>query len=69
MQRKYARALRTRWLQTTINLEPAATNNGVITLLFGVWDSGDGVLDSTVVIDNWQWSAEPATGSVTTPVD
>jgi len=59
----------TGWLQTTINLDPTATNNGVITLLFGVWDSGDGVLDSTVVIDNWQWSAEPATGSTTTPVD
>ncbi len=59
----------TGWLQTTINLDPSATDNGIITLLFGVWDSGDGVLDSTVVIDNWQWSAEPATGSVTTPVD
>lgn len=59
----------TGWLQTTITVDPQALNNGEITILFGVWDSGDGVLDSTIIIDNWQWSAEPATGSTTRPVD
>ena len=60
----------TGWLQTIIDVAPDAINaDRTITLLFGVWDSGDGVLDSSVVIDNWQWSADPATGSVTNPVD
>ena len=58
----------TGWLRTTIDLGPGTTDDGVITLLFGVWDTEDGVLDSTVVIDNWKWSAQPATGSSTTPV-
>ncbi|MFH2006562.1 MAG: putative metal-binding motif-containing protein [bacterium] len=60
----------TGWLQTTIAVD--ATSLGgeqVVKLLFGVWDSGDGVLDSSVVIDNWQWSADPANGSSTNPVD
>ena len=38
-----------------------------ITIRWGVYDSGDGVLDSTTLIDNWQWTADP--GEVgTTPV-
>ncbi len=59
----------TGWLQTTVSMD--ATSLGgvqIVTLLFGVWDSGDGALDSTVAIDNWQWSVDPASGS-TAPVN
>jgi hypothetical protein len=38
-----------------------------ITLLFTIWDSGDGVWDSTVLIDKFQWSADGATAASTAP--
>lgn len=59
----------TGWLQTTIATEPENTMSREIVLLFAVWDSGDGIWDSTALIDNWQWLATPATGSTTKPVD
>ena len=56
----------TGWLQTKA---PVDTLRGKeITLLFAVWDSSDGVLDSSTLIDNFQWSLDPATsGPVTVP--
>jgi hypothetical protein len=30
----------------------------IITLRFAIWDSSDGILDSTAVVDNFQWDAE-----------
>lgn len=60
----------TGWLQTTVPLDATSLGGAkIVTLLFGVWDSGDGALDSTVAIDNWQWSVDPAGGSTTNPVD
>jgi hypothetical protein len=47
----------TSWLQTNAPVTPGST----ITLTFGTYDSGDGVLDSTVVLDDFRWSALPAT--------
>lgn len=44
----------TGWLHTTAPIAPGS----IITLRFAIWDSGDPVLDSTVLIDNFQWSAE-----------
>lgn len=53
----------TGWLQTTAPVEPGST----IKLRFAVWDSGDGVLDSTVLIDNFTWDAKGG-DTVTTPI-
>jgi hypothetical protein len=54
----------TGWLQTQAPVKPGDT----ITLLFTIWDSGDGVLDSTVLVDNFQWSADAAQDTTTTPI-
>lgn len=42
----------TSWLVTTAPLEQPGSE---LTLLFAIWDSGDGVLDSTVLIDNFRF--------------
>lgn len=47
----------TDWLQTTSPVVPGET----ITLHFATWDTGDHVWDSTVLIDDFQWSEKPAT--------
>ncbi len=38
-----------------------------IELLFAVWDSGDGILDSTVLLDDFTWSTDPQPCVATTP--
>ena len=53
----------TGWLQTTAPVKPADT----ITLRLVIWDSGDGALDSTVLVDKFAWSADGASGVTTTP--
>ena len=54
----------TGWLQTAAPIEKPGSE---ITLLLTVWDSGDGILDSTVLIDNFTF--EPAeTKTETQPV-
>lgn len=55
----------TGWLKTQAPVTPGSE----ITLLFAIWDAGDHVLDSTVLIDNFQWSVEAGVGITTTPVD
>jgi hypothetical protein len=53
----------TGWLTTT-----APVSGGQeITLLFTVWDSGDNKLDSTVFLDNFQWSLESSPTVDTSP--
>ena len=47
----------TGWLFTKAPVDPGQE----ITMRWAVYDSGDGVLDSTTLIDNWQWIAEPGT--------
>ena len=54
----------TGWLETQSPVDPGSE----ITLRFAVWDMGDHVLDSTVLIDNFQFSAEEATEAGTKPV-
>ena len=54
----------TSWLQTKAPADP----NTEITIRWAVYDSGDGVLDSTTLVDNWQWIAEPGTTVGTDPV-
>lgn len=53
----------TGWLTTTAPV----TGGQEITLVFAVWDSGDGNLDSTVFLDNFQWSLESSGTVDTTP--
>jgi hypothetical protein len=48
----------TGWLQTQVNIDPSLKGKD-ITIVFAVWDSGDGILDSTALIDNFQWSTAP----------
>ncbi len=54
----------TGWLETQSPVTPGEE----ITLRFAIWDMGDHVLDSTVLIDNFRFSVDEATGSVTKPV-
>jgi hypothetical protein len=36
---------------------------------WAVYDSGDGILDTTTLVDNWQWIAESGTQVGTGVVD
>jgi len=55
----------TGWLTTTVPVDMLRGKD--ITLLFAIWDSSDGVLDSTSLIDNFKWSVNAATGVTTNP--
>lgn len=54
----------TGWLTTTAPVQPGS----VIRLRFAIWDSGDGVPDSTVLIDNFRW-LDQADGITTTRLE
>jgi hypothetical protein len=54
----------TDWLKTQAPVKPGSE----ITVRWAVYDSGDGSLDSTSLIDNWQWIAKPGTEVGTQPV-
>jgi len=54
----------TDWLKTQAPVKPGSE----ITMRWAVYDSGDGSLDSTTLIDNWQWIAKPGTEVITEPV-
>lgn len=60
---KYAQNGATSWLQTTSPVVPGEE----ITIRFMIWNVGDHWLPSTVLVDNWQWSAETVAGPVTKP--
>ena len=51
----------TSWLTTQANVTPG----GTVWLEFAAFDSGDGILDSTGIVDNFQWSATPGMGTST----
>jgi hypothetical protein len=56
----------TRWLQTQAPAQPGS----IITIRFAIWDAGNGQYDSTVLLDNFQWSAtgvKVGTVPITTP--
>ena len=53
----------TGWLETLSPIVPGET----FTLRFAVWDAGDGVLDSTVLLDGFRW-VTAAGGIPETPV-
>jgi hypothetical protein len=54
----------TGWLSTTAPIQP----NEDVTLRFVIFDEGDGVLDSAVLLDNFQWGAATVTGPSTGPI-
>lgn len=54
----------TGWLETK---SPVAPGSEMI-LRFAIWDAGDHVLDSSVLIDDFVFSADEATGTTTNPV-
>lgn len=54
----------TSWLQTNAPVEP----DSEITMRWGAYDSGDGILDSTALVDGFDWIAEPGQQVGTTPV-
>jgi hypothetical protein len=47
----------TGWLQTHANIVPGEE----LALRFAIWDAGDETLDSTVLLDNFRWDAQPGT--------
>jgi hypothetical protein len=47
----------TDWLQTSAPVVPGET----IKIQFSIWDTADHLWDSTVLLDDWAWSANPAT--------
>src|SRR5690606_10023021 len=46
----------TGWLTTTAPVLPGET----LTMHFSIWDMSDRAWDSTVLIDHWRWSPNPA---------
>lgn len=55
----------TSWLQTSAPVVPGSE----ITLRFSTYDSGDGILDSTTLIDNFTWSLLPSDTQTTNACD
>jgi hypothetical protein len=55
LQEWQADAGATGWLVTTAPVQ----GGDEFTIRFAIWDTGDGALDSTVMIDNFRWSADP----------
>ena len=54
----------TGWLETKAPVAPGAQ----ITMRWVVYDSTDGQLDTTTLVDNWQWIADPGVAVGTEPV-
>jgi hypothetical protein len=54
----------TGWLETTVPVQ----GGSIIELRFAIWDTGDAILDSTVLIDNFTWSLEEVDIPETVPV-
>lgn len=53
----------TSWLVTKAPVTPEQT----VKIRFMVYDSGDGVLDSTVILDNFRWLGDAPSGPITDP--
>jgi len=53
----------TGWLTT----KAAVKGGDTITLQFIIWDTGDQSWDSSVLVDNFQWSAVPGSGTTRPP--
>jgi hypothetical protein len=53
-----------RWFTT----RAPAIGGTTLTLRFVVWDSGDGLLDSTLLLDNFRWITDPVAQPTTTGI-
>lgn len=53
------------WLTTTAPVEDLQGKE--LTLMWAIWDQGDGLYDSTALIDGFTWSAVPASAPQTKP--
>jgi hypothetical protein len=55
------------WLRTSVSVSALAGQE--VTLLLAIWDSSDGLLDSTVLIDNvgWSFATSPTQAPATAP--
>jgi hypothetical protein len=53
----------TGWLTTTAPVTPGE----MVDLTFSIFDEGDGILDSMVIIDNFRWEVTGSTGPCTDP--
>jgi hypothetical protein len=51
----------TYWLATSAPVDP----NSTITIRWSVHDSGDTVLDTTTLVDHWQWITQGTPNVVT----
>jgi hypothetical protein len=55
------------WLQTSSPVPMfEAGKDPVMMVRIAIWDSGDAILDSTAIIDDFQWSTAEVTAAVTT---
>ncbi len=54
----------TRWLES----EAPVKGGDEVTIRFAIWDTGNQQYDSTVLIDNFQWIAQPGVSVTTKPV-
>ena len=52
----------TSWLETKAPVVPGE----IIDISFMIWNTSDHILQSTVLLDNWQWSAAPTSGPPST---
>jgi len=50
-------------LQTTASINPGET----FTIRFAIWDMGDEVLDSTVLVDNFRFDVNEGTNQTVRP--
>jgi hypothetical protein len=41
-----------------IDVQAPVTPGSTISILFATWDSGDGILDTTTLIDDWAWLSD-----------
>jgi len=57
----------TGWLVTQVSIDDKDPDYPIIKLRFAIWDSGDDLLDSTVLIDNFQWALETVDSVGTKP--
>jgi hypothetical protein len=54
----------TGWLVTTVPVK----SGSIIKLRFAIWDTGDARFDSTIIVDNFQWSINEASDPETIPL-
>ncbi len=59
------------WLATQVNIpkDESGKTASIIYLRFAIWNAGDTSLNSTAVIDNFQWSADEGSATPVTIID